>query len=69
MNMLSNLTSSSVPFTFDNCLSLVQRTTQQTKAPSQLILQKGLMALEGRQNNVLYQIIEIRAGIRISDLG
>ena len=68
MNVLSNLTSSSVAFTFDNCLSLVQPTTQQTKALSQLILKRGLTGLEGRLNNVLYQIIMIGAGIRISYL-
>ena len=65
MNVLNKLTSSLVPFIFDNWFSLVQ----QTKGLIQLVLKKGFMSLEEPQNNVLYQVIVIRAGIRISDLG
>ena len=35
----------------------------------QSILKRGLLALKGRQNNVLYQNIEIGVGIMIGDMG
>jgi hypothetical protein len=36
---------------------------------SQLILKRGFVATEGKQNNVSYQGIEIGAGIRVEDVG
>ena len=38
-------------------------------ALSQLILKKGWVTSNGRQENVLHQSIEIGAGVRIRDLG
>ena len=40
-----------------------------TTALYQLILKKGLVAMEGQENNVLYKYIEIGADIRIGDVG
>ena len=39
-----------------------------TTALTQLILKRGLLAVEAHQNNVSYQSIEVGAGIRILDV-